>query len=130
MAVAKLHIRTKRIYEPAEEVDGIRILVDRLWPRGLSRKDANIDAWLKDIAPSPVLRKWFHHDPQRWTDFRRRYREELTNNPDAVARINALAANDPVTLLYAAQDENHNHALVLAAYLEHQGGAKSADADR
>ena len=107
-------LRIKRVYEPAEECDGTRILVDRLWPRGV--KKSAVDLWLKDIAPSDTLREWFHHAEQKWAAFRTRYREELAANPDAVAELRK-AAKGQSTLLYGAKDEKHNQAVVLAEYL-------------
>lgn len=106
----------KRVYLPAATGDGRRVLVDRLWPRGLRKSEAAVDDWLKDVAPSTDLRKWFHHDPSQWDAFRQRYRAELATNP-AVAQLLALAADQPVTLLFAARDEERNHALVLVDYL-------------
>lgn len=106
----------KRAYLPPDDGDGVRVLVDRLWPRGLEKHRAAIDEWIEDAAPSPKLRKWFGHDPARWEEFRRRYREELAHNT-AVDQIRALAAEHPVTLIYAARDEQHNHALVLRDFL-------------
>ncbi len=106
----------KRVYLPVAAEDGRRVLVDRLWPRGLRKSEAAIDDWLKEVAPSTELRKWFHHDPTHWEDFRQRYWAELATNP-AVAQLRALAADQPVTLLYAAHNEEQNHALVLVDYL-------------
>ena len=111
-------LRLKRAYEPSSRSDGKRILVDRLWPRGLSRKDAAVDEWLKDVAPSAGLRKWFGHDPERWPEFRRRYRHELHAHDDLVRRIAALARRRRVTLVYSARDEVHNDAVVLAKVVE------------
>jgi len=112
-------IQTKRIYAPVEAGDGCRILVDRVWPRGLRKTDANLDHWLKGIAPSTELRKWFNHDPARFTEFRRCYQMELDNNPDAVQQLLELSRqHDCLTLLYAARDSEHNHAVVLADYLQ------------
>ena len=108
-------LRIKRVYEPQARSDGRRILVDRLWPRGLSKKDAAVDEWMKDIAPSAELRRWFGHDPQRWPEFRRRYRHELRSHADLVRRITARASRGTVTLVYGARDEAHNDAVVLAA---------------
>lgn len=113
----------KRIYEPVDDGDGTRVLVDRLWPRGVSKAEAHIALWIKDVAPTPVLRKWFGHDPARWVDFRRRYRDELEHSAAAVAQLRDLAATGPLTLIYAANDPVHNHARVLAAYLEAAAGA-------
>jgi len=109
-------IKIKRIYEPPADSDGIRILVDRLWPQGISRYDAKIGFWEKDTAPSTELRKWFGHKPERWQEFRRRYRAELKHNPVA-NELRKFARRRLVTLLYGARDQEHNHALVLAAFL-------------
>lgn len=117
MASPSFEIRIKRVYDPPQESDGVRILVDRLWPRGLRKERAAITRWLKDIAPSSELRKWFGHDPARWAEFSRRYRSELARNHDAIAKLAELSKGDPVTLLYAAHDTEHNHALVLADYI-------------
>lgn len=110
-------IKLKRAYEPAKRGDGFRILVDRLWPRGVSKDAAEIDLWLKEIAPSPKLRKWFGHDPAKWTAFRERYFRELDEHPDAVDQIHAQARRRTITLVYGARDEEHNHALALKDYL-------------
>lgn len=109
-------ISIKRIYVEAARSDGTRVLVDRLWPRGLTKDGAKIDHWLKDVAPSAELRKWFGHDPARWSEFRSRYEAELGRNP-ALAELEALIAAGPVTLVYSAHDEAHNQAVVLADYL-------------
>src|SRR5579864_90633 len=109
--------RIKRVYEPPLAGDGARILIDRLWPRGVSRQAAALTLWLKEIAPSPTLRQWFGHDPARWSEFRRRYRAELEDNASAVARVRELQVSKPVTLVYAARDQEHNHARVLAEFL-------------
>ncbi len=107
-------VRLQRVYESPSAGDGVRVLVDRLWPRGLSKDRARIDVWLKEIAPSDALRKEFHRDPSRWDAFRVRYEEELDGNPDAVAILRALIAeNEVVTLLYGARDERRNQAVVL-----------------
>ena len=108
-------LRLKRAYEPAAGTDGYRILVDRLWPRGLSKAKAAIDAWMKDIAPSAELRRWFGHDPEKWREFRRRYQRELLARPDLVGEIATLASRRRVTLVYSAHDQLHNDAVVLAA---------------
>jgi len=106
----------KRIYEPPSADDGTRVLVDRLWPRGVSKDEARIDHWPKAVAPSPELRKWFGHDPAHWEEFGRRYRAELSANTEAVDQLRHLRGK--VTLLYAAHDEQHNHALVLLDFLQ------------
>jgi uncharacterized protein YeaO (DUF488 family) len=110
-------VQIKRIYEPGDEGDGTRILVDRLWPRGLRKTEAHVDIWMKDIAPSPELRRWFGHDPAKWDEFRRRYTHELQENPSAVDALGQELHKGNVTLLYAARDEKHNHAVVLAEFL-------------
>jgi len=110
-------IQLKRIYKPAEHSDGKRILVDRLWPRGMKKEAANIDVWLKDVAPSTTLRKWFHHDSDSWYEFTARYMLELEKNPAVDALIELIDQNPVVTLLYAAHDEEHNHALVLKQFI-------------
>jgi uncharacterized protein YeaO (DUF488 family) len=102
----------KRIYEPFEETDGYRILVDRLWPRGVSKEDARLSIWLKDVAPSSELRKWFCHKPELFTEFREKYLDELKSS-ESVEQLMELAKKDRVTLLYGAKDPVHNHALVL-----------------
>ena len=110
----------KRVYEPPAPADGTRVLVDRLWPRGLARQGAQIDAWLRDIAPSDGLRKWFGHAPDRWEEFARRYRAELAA-PGAAASLDRLrryASAGTVTLLYAARDQSRNNAVVIAEVLE------------
>ncbi|ARU30977.1 hypothetical protein CAP31_04300 [Sulfuriferula sp. AH1] len=112
-------ILLKRAYEPPEPDDGFRILVDRLWPRGVSKNSAHVDLWFKDIAPSPELRKWFGHDPSRWMAFRERYFQELRENPEAVEQLAAHVRQGVVTLVYGAKDREHNHALMLKEYLEH-----------
>jgi uncharacterized protein YeaO (DUF488 family) len=106
-------IRLKRAYQPAAADDGTRILVDRLWPRGLKKSDAAIDRWLKDIAPSTALRQWFAHDPARWPEFRRRYAAEIRRHPDQLAELRAIAGKGPVTLIFSARDELRNDAVVL-----------------
>ena len=106
----------KRIYEPAVKADGFRILVDRLWPRGLSKKAVAVDVWMKEIAPSTTLRKWFDHDPEKWTEFQKRYLKEVKENKEAVSELKEYLKKGTVTLLYAAKDEVHNEALVLKKY--------------
>jgi uncharacterized protein YeaO (DUF488 family) len=106
----------KRVYEPASPSDGIRVLVDRLWPRGLKKTDARLTSWMKDVAPSPPLRTWFSHDPRRFVEFRRRYIAELKRNP-ALAELRKLGRGQLVTLLYGARDPEINHAVVLLSAL-------------
>lgn len=110
-------IRLKRIYEPAEIDDGTRVLVDRLWPRGLPKSKAAIDVWLKDVAPSNDLRRWFGHDPKRWNEFRRRYKSELASTPEELKKLRHLAHQGHLTLLYGARDGGHNQAVVLKEVL-------------
>jgi uncharacterized protein YeaO (DUF488 family) len=110
--------RLKRVYEEPSSEDGYRILVERLWPRGLSKERAAVDLWLKDVAPSPELRKWFNHDPAKWKEFQRRYREELKEKKEAVKLLKQKGKEGTVTLVYAAHDEEHNGALVLKQLLE------------
>lgn len=111
-------IRLKRAYDPPTPADGRRVLVERLWPRGVSRKQLRLDAWAKEVAPSPALRRWFGHDPIRWTEFRRRYFEELRANEDAWRPLLADARRGRVTLVYAARDVEHNGAVALKAFLD------------
>jgi uncharacterized protein YeaO (DUF488 family) len=110
-----LHL--KRIYEPPAKQDGYRILVDRLWPRGLTKQKAAIDLWLKEIAPSTELRKWFGHDPDKWKEFQQKYLKELKENKEAVAILKDHLKKETVTLLYAAKDEEHNEARVISAFV-------------
>lgn len=112
-------IKIKRVYQPPEEEDGHRILVDRLWPRGMSKEDAKLDLWLKEVAPSADLRKWFGHDPERWSKFQKRYGEELKNKKSLLSTIKKLEKeNGTVTLIYTAKDEEHNNAVVLRDKLQ------------
>jgi uncharacterized protein YeaO (DUF488 family) len=106
-------IKLKRVYEQAEAADGQRILVERLWPRGLSKQRAAINLWMKDVAPSPALRKWFGHDPAKWQEFRRRYMAELAQHADPLSQLRRLARRGTVTLVYAARDPEHNSAVVV-----------------
>lgn len=110
-------VRLKRAYEPAVRSDGVRILIDRLWPRGVTKKAAAIDDWFKDIAPSTELRQWFGHDPMCWQEFRRRYAGEVRQNPVQLDRLRALARQGPVTLVFSAHDTAHNDAVVLRSLL-------------
>lgn len=117
MKIAAANIHLKRAYQPAAADDGQRILVDRLWPRGVRKEDAAIDQWAKDLAPSTALRQWFGHDPQRWPEFCRRYAAELRQQPEALAQLHALAQQQPVTLVFSAHDEAHNNAVALRDFL-------------
>jgi uncharacterized protein YeaO (DUF488 family) len=111
--IAARNVKLKRAYEPRATGDGTRILIDRLWPRGVSKADAAIDQWMKDIAPSTELRQWFGHEPARWKEFRRRYAEEVRRNAELFSQLRTLARTGPITLVYAAHDEAHNDAIVL-----------------
>ncbi|GAB3511158.1 DUF488 domain-containing protein [Pseudoxanthomonas daejeonensis] len=119
-------IHLKRAYEEPEAGDGQRLLVDGLWPRGLRKETLQAEAWLKALAPSTALRKWFGHDPARWDGFRTRYFAELEANPEALARLRGYLVRGPVTLLYAAHDEEHNNAVALRDYLLHGSGNAGA----
>ncbi len=112
-----MSVTLKRAYDPPAGTDGERILVDRLWPRGLTKGDARIDRWLKDVAPSAELRRWFGHDPDKWPEFERRYRAELKDNP-ALSELRALVRQRDVTLVYGAKDQSHNQAVVLKHILD------------
>lgn len=111
-------IKTKRVYEKTEKSDGTRFLVERLWPRGIKKENLKMKAWLKDVSPSPELRKWFSHDPEKWTEFKKRYRAELKSNSEAWKPILDAAKHGDVTLLYSASDTEHNSALLLKEFLE------------
>ncbi len=126
-----MQIQVKRVYEPPSPDDGTRVLVDRMWPRGLKKESAAIDHWLRELAPSSGLRQWFGHRAERWDGFRQRYQAELEALPDAVATLTELAHDGPLTLLYAARDENHNNAVALREYLgRHWGVSSSARSTR
>jgi len=112
-------VSIKRAYEPPEPGDGTRVLVDRLWPRGVKKVDAGISQWMKDIAPSDELRKWFGHQPERWEEFRRRYRAELAGKSELIAQLRELTRHGPLTLVYGARDAVHNQAVVLRETLLH-----------
>ncbi len=116
--MGKINIKLKRAYEHADPSDGIRILVERLWPRGVTKTAAAINHWFKEIAPSPELRKWFDHRPERWSEFRKRYRTELTQNHQRVAELRAICLKHTVTFVFAARDTARNGAVVLKKYLE------------
>jgi len=111
-------IRLKRIHDEAAPADGRRVLVDRVWPRGIRKADAAIDEWLREIAPSTALRQWFGHDPQRWPEFVQRYHRELDAKPDRVEALREQARSGTVTLCFATRDREHNNAVALKAYLE------------
>lgn len=115
---AAMDIRVKRAYEKPAKSDGVRVLVDRLWPRGIRKDEAGLDAWMKEIAPSNELRKWFNHDPGRWEEFEARYHRELEEHADLVGRLAALARKGRLTLVYGARDEERNNAAALKTYLE------------
>jgi uncharacterized protein YeaO (DUF488 family) len=113
-----MNIKIKRVYEQPDKDDGMRILVDRLWPRGLTKEKARVDLWLKEIAPSTELRKWFGHDPDKWKMFRERYEREIGHQDDLIKMLRHKAKEGTITLIYAARDEEHNEALVLKKFLE------------
>ena len=115
-------IRLKRAYEAPSAADGVRILVERLWPRGLSKEKADVDVWLKGVAPSTELRRWFGHDGAKWEEFRRRYREELRERPDELERLKSLVEAGPVTFVYGSRDREHNAATVLKELFESTDG--------
>ncbi|MCI0661181.1 MAG: DUF488 family protein [Acidobacteria bacterium] len=117
-------IKLKRAYDPPSKSDGMRILVERLWPRGVTQEKANVQMWLKEIAPSAELRKWYKHDVSKWEEFQRRYRDELAKKGEMIKEIEVLAAKGPVTLVYAARDESHNSALVLKRFIESRKSPK------
>lgn len=116
-----IDVKIKRIYEPLGDADGYRVLVDRLWPRGVKKESADIDLWMKEVTPSTGLRTWFGHDPEKWAAFSRKYRAELQKEEASVKKLVALAKkHKTVTLLYAAKDQKHTHALVLQRYVNSQ----------
>lgn len=112
-----MKVQIKRVYEEPEKEDGYRILVDRVWPRGMTKEKASIDLWLKEIGPTTELRKWFGHDPDRWTEFEKRYKKELKNNKEVLAELKKQVKESKVTLIYSAKDEEHNQAVVIRKYL-------------
>jgi uncharacterized protein YeaO (DUF488 family) len=112
--------KLKRAYEPASPKDGSRILVERLWPRGVTKQQAALGLWLKDIAPSPELRKWFGHDPRKWAEFQRRYAQELAHKQELLDLLRQKEREGPVTLVYGARDEQHNAAVALKSFLAHR----------
>jgi uncharacterized protein YeaO (DUF488 family) len=111
-------VKIKRIYDPVSPDDGKRVLIDRLWPRGVKKKDAKIDEWLKDIAPSNKLRKWFAHDPRKWEEFKMRYKKELKDKVEIIERLKKEVKQKNVTFLYSARDEEHNNAVALIETLK------------
>lgn len=115
--IAASHVKLKRAYAPPTPDDGMRILVDRLWPRGIKKVDAALDRWEKELAPSTALRQWFAHDPARWDDFRRRYTQELQQHSQQLQELRTLARKGTITLVYGAHDEEHNDAVVLREVL-------------
>lgn len=117
MKAALKAIQTKRVYEPAARSDGARFLVERLWPRGIKKTELQMDGWLKDVAPSNELRKWFHHDPAKWGEFQKRYHAELDAHPEAWQPLLEAASHGPVTLLFSSRDTEHNNAVALNEYL-------------
>jgi len=118
-------VQLKRAYDPPSPRDGMRILVDRLWPRGISKAKAHIDLWLKDVAPSTALRQWFGHDPARWNEFRRRYRAEMKRQPEALAQLRARARHGRITLVFGARDVRRNQAVVLKSMLAGRGAKRA-----
>ena len=112
-----IDVRIKRVYDSPEPGDGYRVLVDRVWPRGVSRERARLDDWARDLAPGDGLRKWFNHDPKRFEEFRKRYRSELREHVERIDELRARAMHGSVTLVYGARDEKHNNAVVLAEIL-------------
>lgn len=123
-----MKVQIKRVYDPKESSDGLRVLVDRLWPRGISKD--KVDVWLKDVAPSDTLRDWYNHIPMRWVSFRAKYRKELMANPDAVLQLQNMVGRKAVTLLYGARDTERNQAVVLVDYIRARGPAKSLNLNR
>lgn len=121
-----MKISIKRAYDPPSPQDGVRILVDRLWPRGISKESLHLDLWAKDVAPSAELRKWFGHDPRRWPDFQQKYLEELKQNSAACEPILEAARKHHVTLLFGAKDPDHNNAVVLSSFLRKHHKDKSS----
>jgi uncharacterized protein YeaO (DUF488 family) len=113
-------IKIKRVYAEPEKSDGFRVLVDRLWPRGFTKEKAKLDLWLKEIAPSNELRKWFAHDPKKWPEFQSRYMDELKSHSEQLHLLKEKSAIGPVTLLIAARDEEHNEAVILQKLLQHK----------
>jgi uncharacterized protein YeaO (DUF488 family) len=128
----RMTIGLKRVYEKPAKSDGRRILVERLWPRGLTKEAARIDLWMKEVSPSPALRQWYAHDPEKWREFQRRYLAELATNKAAVEALTALVAKEPTTFVFAARDAEKNSAVVLKSFVEATGraGRKQKKASR
>lgn len=118
MRISVPEIRVKRAYRAARQSDGRRLLVDRIWPRGMAKDRLRVAGWMREVAPSNELRRWFGHDPQKWDEFRRRYAEELDARPEALSAFVSELGEGPVTLVFAAKDEHHNNAVALKEYLE------------
>jgi uncharacterized protein YeaO (DUF488 family) len=119
-------LKLKRVYEPVSRIDGTRLLVERLWPRGVSKATLHLDGWLKEVGPSTELRKWFSHDPEKWPEFRTRYFRELDSRPESWEPIVSAARGGTVTLLYSSHDEEHNNAVALRDYLQKKGATRAA----
>jgi uncharacterized protein YeaO (DUF488 family) len=115
-----MKVKIKRVYEEPKKSDGKRILVDRLWPRGLKKAEVKVDLWLKEIAPSTALRKWFSHEPSKWEEFKKRYSVELEKNNEQISLLEREVSEGKVTLVYGAKDQEHNGAVVLREFLEHK----------
>jgi uncharacterized protein YeaO (DUF488 family) len=122
MSKGRLNLKVKRAYDPPQASDGRRLLVDRIWPRGVKKDELPLDGWVKDVAPSTQLRKWYGHDPAKWATFQSRYFRELAEQPDAIKSIRAQARKGTVTLVFAARDVEHSHAVALKKYLEGRAG--------
>lgn len=112
-----MQVNIKRVYDAPDKSDGYRVLVDRVWPRGMTKEKVDVDMWLKEIAPSTALRKWFGHDPGKWAEFKKRYKQELNKNEEFVQELKEQAKGRKVTLVYSAKDEAHNQAVVLKEWL-------------
>jgi len=117
-----MDIRTKRIYEPLDSDEGYRVLVDRIWPKGMSKEKARIDSWLKELAPSKELRQWFGHEPSKWEEFRERYFEEPTEHRDQLNQLAEMTQSGPLTIVYSSRETRYNNAVALKAYLESKAG--------
>jgi uncharacterized protein YeaO (DUF488 family) len=130
MASANPDVRVKRIYDPADDSDGYRVLIDHVWPRGVSRERAGLDCWAKELAPSAELRKWFGHVPERFPEFRSRYLDELEGHGDQIDELRRRAGARPLTILYAARDREHNNAVVLADMVRDQSSAGTSRPSR